>query len=59
LDGLPLQLQGQNPKKPSILDTPGIQSKISGLKKKDQPSENSELELFREFPSWKKSGGTK
>jgi len=46
-------------KKPTILDAPEIQSRIRGLKKKDQPSENSELGLFMEFLSWKKSSGTK
>jgi hypothetical protein len=34
-------------------NTPEIQSKISGLKKKDHPSENGEVELFRESLRWK------
>ena len=43
----------------SNLNDGEIQSRISGLKKKDQHSEDSELDLCREFLSWKKKIGTK
>jgi hypothetical protein len=45
-------------KKAHYFNTPETQSKISGLKKKDHPSENGEVELFRESLRWKKSIGT-
>jgi integrase len=38
----------------SNLNDGEIQNRISGLKKKDQTSENSELELFRQFLEWRK-----
>jgi hypothetical protein len=38
----------------SNLNDGEIQSRISGLKKKDQPSDNGELEQFRQFLEWRK-----
>jgi hypothetical protein len=39
----------------SNLNDSEVQNRISGLNKENQPSEDSELELFREFINWKKN----
>ncbi len=39
----------------SNLNDSEVQNRISGLNKENQPSEGSELELFREFINWKKN----
>jgi hypothetical protein len=42
----------------SNLNDGELQSRISGLKKKDQPAEMDELELFRQFLAFKKLKGS-
>jgi integrase len=43
----------------SNLNDGEVQNRINGLNKQDQPLEDNELELFREFINWKKKLGSR